>query len=105
MNQKGCRIFVNEKLDDELSSEEVDDADDLYELIEMFLLQIQHLGMESGNETYITANNKAVQWGTRALLSACVLSVACLGALLLTKNLFYFRGDKYARDFPACRVD
>ncbi len=53
VNRTGCRIFVNEKLYDELPSEEVDDIDDLYELIEAFLLQIQHLGMTSGNETYI----------------------------------------------------
>ena len=48
VNPKGCRIFVNEKLYDELSCEEVDDADDLYELIECFLDTDQCLGMESG---------------------------------------------------------
>ena len=87
VNPKGCRIFVNEKLYDELSCEEVDDADDLYELIEMFLIQMQRLGMESGNETYIAARDKAIQKGTRILMSASILSFGCLIALLLTKNL------------------
>lgn len=87
VNRKGCLLFVNEKLYDELSSEEVDDADDLYELIEMFLIQMQRLGMESGNETYIAARDKAIQKGTRTLMSASILSFGCLIALLLTKNL------------------
>lgn len=102
VSRKGCRLFVNEKLYDELPSEEVDDIDDLYEMIEKFLLQMQYLGMESGNETYITANNKAVQWGTRALLSACVLSIACLGALLLTKNLLYLIPFFFVRQRDIC---
>ncbi len=49
VNREGCRIFVNEKLYDELPSEEIDDTDDLYELIEAFLLQMKHYGMEHGN--------------------------------------------------------
>ena len=89
VDRTGCRIFVNEKLYDELPSEEVDDIDDLYELIEAFLLQMQHLGMTSGNETYITANNQAVRGGTRALLSSAVLSVGCFIIFLLTKDLLY----------------
>ncbi len=89
VDRTGCRIFVNEKLYDQLPSEEVDDIDDLYELIEAFLLQMQHSGMTSGNETYITANNQAVRWGTRALLSSSVLSVGCLIIFLLTKDLLY----------------
>ena len=89
VNRTGCRIFVNEKLYDQLSSEEIDDIDDLYELIEAFLLQIQHIGMTSGNETYITANNQAVHMGTRALLSSAVLSVGCFIIFLLTKELLY----------------
>ena len=89
VNREGCRIFVNEKLYDELPSEEIDDTDDLYELIEAFLLQMKHYGMEHGNETYITANRQAARWGTRALLSSGVLSVGCLLVLLLTENLVY----------------
>lgn len=89
VNRTGCRIFVNENLYDQLSSEEIDDIDDLYELIEAFLLQIQHIGMTSGNETYITANNQAVHMGTRALLSSAVLSVGCFIVVLLTKDLIY----------------
>ncbi len=89
VNRTGCRIFVNENLYDQLSSEEIDDIDDLYELIEAFLLQIQHIGMTSGNETYITANNQAVHMGTRALLSSAVLSMGCFIIFLLTKDLLY----------------
>ena len=89
VNREGCRLFANEKLYDELPGEEVDDIDDLYELIEAFLLQMKHYGMEHGNETYITANNQAVRWGTRALLSGGVLSMVCMGALLLTKALLW----------------
>ena len=89
VNRTGCRIFVNEKLYDQLSSEEIDDIDDLYELIEAFLLQIQHIGMTSGNETYITANNQAVHMGTRALLSSAVLSMGCFIIFLLTEDLLY----------------
>ncbi len=72
-----------------MPSEEIDDTDDLYELIEAFLLQMKHYGMEHGNETYITANRQAARWGTRALLSSGVLSVGCLLVLLLTENLVY----------------
>ena len=89
VNRTECRIFVNENLYDQLSSEEIDDIDDLYELIEAFLLQIQHIGMTSGNETYITANNQAVHMGTRALLSSAVLSMGCFIIFLLTKDLLY----------------
>ena len=89
VNRGGTRLFVNEKLYDEWSSEEIDDIDDLYELIEAFLLQIQHIGMTSGNETYITANNQAVRMGIRALLSSAVLSMGCLIIFLLTKELLY----------------
>lgn len=97
VNRTGCRIFVNEKLYDQLSSEEIDDIDDLYELIEAFLLQIQHIGMTSGNETYITANNQAVRMGTRALLSSAVLSMGCLIIFLLTKELLYLLLGFYVR--------
>ena len=89
VNRTGCRIFVNENLYDQLSSEEIDDIDDLYELIEAFLLQIQHIGMTSGNETYIIANNQAVHMGTRALLSSAVLSMGCFIIFLLTEDLLY----------------
>lgn len=89
VNREGCRLFVNEKLYDELPSAEIDKMDDLYELIELFLFQMRQAGMQGGNETYMTANNMAVRWGTRALLSACALSVGCSAALLLTKNLLW----------------
>lgn len=89
VNREGCRLFVNENLYDELPSAEIDKMDDLYELIELFLLQMRQAGIQGGNETYMTANNMAVRWGTRALLSACALSVGCSAALLLTKNLLW----------------
>lgn len=86
---KGAKLYANEKLYDQFSCDEVTDSDDLYELIELFLMQLREIGMESGNQTYIAANKKAVRWGTRALLAALVIHIGSLLALLLTKNLLY----------------
>ena len=38
VNQSGVKIYVNGNLYDQFTSEYVDDLDDLYELIEAFLL-------------------------------------------------------------------
>ena len=42
VNRSGVKLYVNEKLYDQFTSEDVNDTDDLYELIEAFLLDIQH---------------------------------------------------------------
>ncbi len=89
VNCEGAKLYANGKLYDQFSSDEVGNPDDLYELIEAFLIQFQQLGMENGNETYVAANRKASRWGTWALLSAFGMSIGCLCALLLTKSLIY----------------
>ena len=63
VNQSGVKIYVNGNLYDQFTSEYVDDLDDLYELIEAFLLNLQHAGMKQGNETYIAATKQAAQDG------------------------------------------
>lgn len=89
VNREGAKLYVNGKLYDEFTSDEVDDSDDLYELIELFLLQLQQLGMESGNETYITAKTKAARLGTRFMLLVSLTVSACLLALLSTHSLWW----------------
>lgn len=61
VNQSGVKIYVNGNLYDQFTSEYVDDLDDLYELIEVFLLDLQHAGMKQGNETYIAATKQAAK--------------------------------------------
>ena len=65
VNQSGVKIYVNGNLYDQFTSEYVDDLDDLYELIEVFLLDLQHAGMKQGNETYIAATKQAAKIGSR----------------------------------------
>ena len=65
VNQSGVKIYVNGNLYDQFTSEYVDDLDDLYELIEAFLLDLQHAGMKQGNETYIFATKQAAKMGSR----------------------------------------
>ena len=69
VNQSGVKIYVNGNLYDQFTSEYVDDLDDLYELIEAFLLDLQHAGMKQGNETYIFATKQAAKMGSRFLNS------------------------------------
>ena len=52
INCEGAKLYTGETLYDQFTSEEVNNPDDLYELIELFLLELQRSGMESGNETY-----------------------------------------------------
>lgn len=68
VNQSGVKIYVNGNLYDQFTSEYVDDLDDLYELIEAFLLDLQHAGMKQGNETYIAATKQAAKMGRRFLI-------------------------------------
>ena len=68
VNRSGVKLYVNEKLYDQFTSEDVNDTDDLYELIEAFLLDIQHAGMKQGNETYIFATRQAAKMGSRFLI-------------------------------------
>ncbi|MFR1110086.1 MAG: hypothetical protein ACLSDO_03015 [Anaerotruncus colihominis] len=58
INREGAKLYVNGALYDQFTSEDVDDPDDLYELMEAFLLDLQHAGMKRGNETYIAASKQ-----------------------------------------------
>ena len=85
VNQSGVKIYVNGNLYDQFTSEYVDDLDDLYELIEAFLLDLQHAGMKQGNETYIFAAKQAVKLGSRFLIGiAMCFTILMIG--LITAN-------------------
>lgn len=88
ISRKGAKLYANEKLYDQFTSEEVEDLDDLYELIELFFLDIQHFGMTQGNETYIAAQKKASKLGTRFLILAGALFTACLLPLMAAHSLW-----------------
>lgn len=85
VNQSGAKLYVNEKLYDQFTSEDVNDTDDLYELIEAFLLDLQHAGMEQGNQTYIFAAKQAAKMGSRFLIGiAMCFTILMIG--LITAN-------------------
>ena len=85
INQSGAKVYVNENLYHQFTSEEVDNMDDLYEIIEAFLMDIQHVGMEQGNETYIIATRQATKMGSRFLLgTALCFTLVMIG--LITAN-------------------
>ena len=85
VNRSGVKLYVNGNLYDQFTSEDVDDSDDLYELIEAFLLDIQHAGMEQGNETYITSTKQAAKIGSHFLVgTALCLTILMIG--LITAN-------------------
>lgn len=85
VNRFGAKLYVNGNLYDQFTSEDVDDSDDLYELIEAFLLDIQHAGMEQGNETYITSTKHAAKIGSHFLVgTALCLTILMIG--LITAN-------------------
>lgn len=79
ITRESVKLSVNGKLYDQFTSEEVDNPDDLYELMEAFLLDLQHTGMEQGNETYIAAAKQAARTGSRFL----ILSTVCLTAVMI----------------------
>lgn len=85
VNCSGAKLYVNGNLYDQFTSEDVDDSDDLYELIEAFLLDLQHAGMNQGNETYITATKQAAKMGSRFLIgTAMCFTILMIG--LITAN-------------------
>ena len=85
ITREGAKLYVNGELYDQLTSEDVDDTDDLYELMEAFLLDLQHAGMKQGNETYIAATKQAAQVGSRFLIGTAVcLTMVMIG--LITAN-------------------
>ena len=87
---EGVKLYVNGTLYDQFSSEEVDDSDDLYEMIELFLLDLQHAGMQEGNETYCTARKKAARLGSNFLILMSIIFTAGMIALIVSKNLWWW---------------
>lgn len=86
---QGAKLYVNDALYDQFTSREVDDPDDVYELLELFFLDVQHAGMQQGNETYRTARRKAARWSTLVLLLVGGLMAACLAAAVVTGNRWW----------------
>lgn len=85
VNRSGVKLYVNGNLYDQFTSEDVDNSDDLYELIEAFLLDLQHAGMKQGNETYIAATKQAAKMGSHFLIgTALCLTILMIG--LITAN-------------------
>ena len=90
VNRDGAKLYVNGELYDQLTSEDVDDPDDLYELLEAFLLDLQHAGMKQGNETYIAAQKQGVRAGAHFLIVISVCVAAAMIALIATNNPWLF---------------
>ena len=90
VNQSGVKIYVNGNLYDQFTSEYVDDLDDLYELIEAFLLDLQHAGMKQGNETYIAATKQAAKIGSRFLILTALCVTALMIGLISTNSPWMF---------------
>ena len=67
VNQSGVKIYVNGNLYDQFTSEYVDDLDDLYELIEAFLLDLQHAGMKQGNKAGRQDGKPLSDWNSDVL--------------------------------------
>ena len=88
VDREGAKLYVNGPLYDQFTSEDVDNPDDLYELIELFLLDLQHAGMSQGNKTYITALEQGARMGSRFLILMGVLLAAVMIALLVTRNFW-----------------
>ena len=85
VNRSDVKLYVNGNLYDQFTSEDVDNSDDLYELIEAFLLDLQHAGMKQGNETYIAATKQAAKMGSHFLIgTALCLTILMIG--LITAN-------------------
>lgn len=82
----GAKLYVNGKLYDQLASQDVEDPDDLYELMELFLLDLQHAGMEQGNETYVAAMNQAGRLGRPFLIGTAVCLTAVMIGLMATNS-------------------
>ena len=97
VNQSGVKIYINGNLYDQFTSEYVDDLDDLYELIEAFLLDLQHAGMKQGNETYIFATKQGAKMGSRFLILTALCVTALMIGLIVTNNPWLFLSV-----FPRC---
>ncbi len=90
ITREGAKLYVNGELYDQFTSEYVDDTDDLYELMEAFLLDLQHAGMKQGNETYIAAAKQAARTGSRVLILSAVCLTAVMIGLIATNDPWLF---------------
>lgn len=90
VNHSGATLYVNDKLYDQFTSEDANGTDDLYELIEAFLLDLQHAGIKQGNETYITATKQAAKMGSRFLILTALCVTALMIGLIVTNNPWLF---------------
>ncbi len=90
ITRAGVKLYVNGELYDQFTSEYVDDTDDLYELIEAFLLDLRHAGMQHGNETYIAAAKQAARTGSRFLILSAVCLTAVMIGLIATNDPWLF---------------
>ncbi len=88
VSREGARLYVNGNLYDQFASGDVDDPDDLYELMEAFLLDLQHAGMTQGNETYLTALGQGARAGTPFLILMGICLTAVMIALLVFRALW-----------------
>ena len=90
IDREGVKLYVNGKLYDQFTSEEVDDPDDLYELMEAFLLDLQRTGMEQGNKTYLAATKQASRMGSLFLILPAVCLTAVMVGLIATNSPWLF---------------
>ena len=90
ITRAGVKLYVNGDLYDQFTSEYVDDTDDLYELMEAFLLDLRHAGMQQGNETYIAAAKQAARTGSRFLILSAVCLTAVMIGLIATNDPWLF---------------
>ena len=90
INRDGVRLYADGKLYDQISSEDVSDSDDLYELIELFLLEMQYAGMKEGNETYIAAAKQAAKMGSRFLIGIAICFTIVMIGLIITNSPWLF---------------
>ncbi len=90
VTKDGVKLYVNGNLYDQFTSEYVDDSDDLYELIEAFLLDIQHAGMKQGNETYIFAAMQAAKMGSRFLIGMAICFTLLMIGLITANSPWLF---------------
>lgn len=90
IDREDVKLYVNGKLYDQFTSEEVDDPDDLYELMEAFLLDLQRTGMEQGNKTYLAATKQAARMGSLFLILPAVCLTAVMVGLIATNSPWLF---------------
>lgn len=62
VDREGVKLYVNGELYDQFTSGDVDDPDDLYELLEAFLLDLQHAGMKQEMKPILPHRSRPPGW-------------------------------------------